>query len=193
MLNNTSDILREFGKRVVSRARANLTRKDRNVSKKLYDSLNFESQVMPNSIFIRFVMEEYGMFMDKGVKGANPSLADTYNWVYSKEQKKMIKGSIKKKGVQKAPMSKYAFRNKMPPLKPIMDWVKARKVRLRDEKGKFKKGNYKTLAFIIQKRIFAQGIKPSLFFTKPFLSAYKDLPTELVEAYGLDIKDFFNK
>lgn len=173
MLNNTSEILREFGKRVVSRARANLTRQKKNVSKDLYNSLRFDSQVMPNSIFIRFVMEEYGMFIDKGVRGSDPSLV--------------------KNGKQKAPMGKYTFRNKMPPLKPIMDWVKARKIRLRDEKGKFKKGNYKTLAFIIQKRIFAQGIKPSLFFTKPFLSAYKDLPAELVEAYGLDIKDFFNK
>ena len=173
MLNNTANILRDFGKRVVSRARANLTRQKRNVSKDLYNSLRFDSQVMPNSIFIRFVMEEYGMFIDKGVRGADPKLV--------------------KNGVQKAPLGKYTFRNKMPPLKPIMDWVKARKIRLRDDKGKFKKGNYKTLAFIIQKRIFAQGIKPSLFFTKPFISAYKDLPTELVEAYGLDIKDFFNK
>ena len=86
MLDNTADILREFGKRVVSRARANLTRQDKNVSKSLYKSLKFESQVMPNSIFLRFVMEEYGMFIDKGVKGANPNLV--------------------KNGVQKAPMGK---------------------------------------------------------------------------------------
>ena len=171
MLSNTADILRDFGKRVVSRARANLTRQKKSVSKELYNSLKFENQVMPNSIFIRFVMEEYGTFIDKGVKGADPSLV--------------------KNGKQKAPMGKYTFRNKMPPLKPIMDWVKARKIRLRDDKGKFKKGNYKTLAFIIQKRIFAQGIKPSLFFTRPFLSAYKDLPQELIEAYDLDIQDFF--
>ena len=93
MLSNTADILRDFGKRVVSRARANLTRQKKSVSKELYNSLKFENQVMPNSIFIRFVMEEYGTFIDKGVKGADPSLV--------------------KNGKQKAPMGKYTFRNKI--------------------------------------------------------------------------------
>ena len=78
----------------------------------------------------------------------------------------------------------------MPPLKPILDWVKFRKIRLRDEKGKFKKGSYKSVAHIIQKRIYAQGIKPSLFFTKPYLKAFNNLPEDLVKAYGLDVTTF---
>ena len=162
--------LNRFAKNVITKARSNLTRQDKNVSKELYDSLGYNVKVMPNSIFLEFVMNEYGIFQDKGVKGADPSLV--------------------KNGVQKAPLGKFTFKNKMPPLKPILDWVKFRKIRLRDEKGKFKKGSYKTVAHIIQKRIYAQGIKPSLFFTKPYLKAFNNLPEDLVKAYGLDVTTF---
>ena len=40
------------------------------------------------------------------------------------------------------------------------------------------------------KAIFEKGIKPSLFFTKPFEKAFERLPDELVEAYGLDVEQF---
>ena len=165
--------LNRFAKNVITKARSNLTRQDKNVSKELYDSFDYEVKVMPNSISLRFISEayaEYGIFQDKGVKGADPSLV--------------------KNGVQKAPLGKFTFKNKMPPLKPILDWVKFRKIRLRDEKGKFKKGSYKSVAHIIQKRIYAQGIKPSLFFTKPYLKAFNNLPEDLVKAYGLDVTTF---
>ncbi len=77
----------------------------------------------------------------------------------------------------------------MPPLAPLIKWAKFRNIRLRDNKGKFAKGNYRTIGFILQKRIFAQGIKPSLFFTKPFTRAFKNLPEEVVDAFGLDLTD----
>ena len=38
--------------------------------------------------------------------------------------------------------------------------------------------------------IYKKGIKPSLFFTKPFEQAFKKLPEELTEAFGLDIRNF---
>jgi hypothetical protein len=36
------------------------------------------------------------------------------------------------------------YTNKKPPMQPLADWAKARNIRLRDEKGRYKKGNYKT-------------------------------------------------
>jgi hypothetical protein len=65
------------------------------------------------------------------------------------------------------------FTNKRPPAGPLGEWAKKKGIRLRDEKGQFKKGSYKTLGFIIAKRIYAQGIKPSLFFTKPYEAGFK--------------------
>jgi hypothetical protein len=41
--------------------------------------------------------------------------------------------------------------------------------------------------------IFKNGIKPSLFFTRPFENAYKKLPEDLVEKYGLDAIKLFNE
>ena len=50
--------------------------------------------------------------------------------------------------------------------------------------------SYKSMSYIISKSIFEKGIKPSLFFTKPFEKAFERLPNELIEAYGLDVEDF---
>jgi hypothetical protein len=50
--------------------------------------------------------------------------------------------------------------------------------------------SYKSTAFLIAGGIFKNGIKPSLFFTKPFEKAFERLPDELVEAYGLDVEQF---
>jgi hypothetical protein len=36
------------------------------------------------------------------------------------------------------------------------------------------------------------GIKPSLFFTKPFEKAFKKLPDVLVDKYGLDAEQLFD-
>jgi hypothetical protein len=72
----------------------------------------------------------------------------------------------------------------------LADWAKSRNIRLRDAGGKFKKGNYNTIGFLISRSIFRKGIKPSLFFTKPFEQAFEKLPNELIEAYGLDVEEF---
>ena len=58
----------------------------------------------------------------------------------------------------------------------------------RDKKGKFI--DRRSLKFAIAKNIFKKGIKPSLFFTKPFENEYKKLSNELIEAYGLDMSEF---
>ena len=54
-----------------------------------------------------------------------------------------------------------------------------------------KKGRFvsrKGLQFAIANTVFRKGIKPSLFFTKPFEKAFKNLPKELVESFALDVE-----
>jgi len=170
MLSNTKESLQRFAKHVISRSRDNLTRGKKNVNKKLWNSLEYDLKIHPNSVRLKFFMEDYGEFQDKGVRGAKPSSV--------------------KNGKQKAPLSPYTFRGKKPPMQPIADWAKARHIRLRNKKGQFSKGNYKTIGFILQNRIYAQGIKPSFFFTKPYTSAFKNLPDEIINAFGLDITNF---
>ena len=60
----------------------------------------------------------------------------------------------------------------------------------RNEKGKFV--SRQNLKFLIARSIFRHGIKPSLFFTKPFEAAYKRLPSELVDKFGLDALELFD-
>ena len=106
-------------------------------------------------------MEEYGVYQDKGVSG-----------------------------VEKKYNTPFSYKSKMPPIKPLAQWAKSRNIRLRDAEGKFKKGNYNTIGYLIARSIYKKGIKPSLFFTKPFEQAFKKLPDELVEKFGLDVEDF---
>ena len=175
MLDNkhVRDELNRFAKNVVSKAKSNLTRKKRLVSGNLYRSLGYDLKVMPNSMSLEFEMEPYGEYIDKGVKGAKPNLFDHYT--------------------QKAPMSKYSYRDKMPPRDAILNLVKKKRLRLRNDKGQFIKGGYNNMAFLIQRSIYAQGIKPSLFFTKPFLAAYKNLDKKIIEAYALDMEYLLDK
>lgn len=163
--------LNKFRDYVISQAKANLTRGKKNVSKGLYNSIKGNVKASPNSFEMSFSMDEYGTYQDKGVRGANPSLV--------------------KNGKQKAPNSPYSFKSKKPPMQPLMAWAKRKNLRFRNADGTYRKGGYTTLGFWLQNRIFAQGIKPSLFFTTPFNKAYKNLPNQLVEKFGLDAEKLF--
>jgi len=161
----TSEVLNKFGKYVVQQSKSNLT-KDKKGNGALYNSIAYTLDVEKDIFLLDFLMENYGDFQDLGVKGANPSLV--------------------KNGIQKAPRSPYKYKSKRPPLKPLMQWAKMKKIRFRDKDGKFRKGGYKTIGFWLQERIFAQGLKPSLFFTKPFNKAFSQMPDDLVKAFALD-------
>jgi hypothetical protein len=166
-LKETEKAFKRFRDYVVSQSRANLTRGKKNGTGSLYRSISGEVVMDGNYGIVGFSMDDYGKFQDQGVKGANPSLV--------------------KNGKQKAPNSPFSFKSKQPPAKFIESWAKSHNIRLRNEKGQYERGNYKTIGFIIAKRIFAQGIKPSLFFTKPFEDGYKRLLDELGPSFGDDL------
>jgi hypothetical protein len=165
---NTKEYLNSFAKYVIQQSRSNLTKGGKNVDKKLYNSIDKEIQVSANSFRLAFLMEDYGKFIDKGVQGSNPSGI--------------------KNGVQKAPNSPYKFKSKSIPTKVLDKWVIKKGIAPRNKAGKFL--SRQGIKFAIAKSIALQGIKPSLFFTKPFEKAFERLPDELIEAYGLDVEEF---
>ena len=178
MLSNVNEELNKFAKYVISQSKGNLTRLKKGGGD-LHNSLKSNIKVSKNSFQLSFLMEEYGVFQDKGVKGKDPS---------------KVSPNAKIRG-QQAPNSKYKFGsgntgNYKDFVLSIEKWAKKKNIRLRDSKGKFTKGNYKTISHIIAGNIYNRGIKPSLFFTKPFEKAFERLPDELVEAYGLDVEQF---
>ena len=160
-LTKTQAALEAFKNFVIQQSRTRLSKGRKNVSKELYNSIGYDLNVSKNSFGLDLVMRDYGVFQDKGVSGTKKK----YNTPYS-------------------------YTNKMPPSKPLAQWAKSKNIRLRDKEGKFKKGNYNTIGYLIARSIYRKGIKPSLFFTKPFEQGFKKLPDELIKNFGLDVEDF---
>ena len=160
---NIQDLLNDFRSNVIREAKRNLTRQ--NTSGRLSKSLSSVVKESKNSIQISFEMEDYGFYQDRGVKGVKSG--------------KSLDG--------------YKYTNKMPPPKAFDKWIvkKGFSDKIRDKKGRFVKR--KGLAFVIARSIFEKGIKPTLFFTKPFEKFYKRLPNQLVEKYGLDMEKLFTQ
>jgi hypothetical protein len=150
--------LSKFGKHVVKESRTALTKRKKNASKALYNSIKYDLDVSKNSFRLAFFMEDYGQFVDKGVSGT-----------------------------QKKYNTPYSYRDKQPPSRVFEKWIKQKGIRGRDKEGKFI--TTKSLSFLISRSIFRNGMKPSLFFTKPFESAFKKLPDDLVQKFGLDVED----
>lgn len=164
---NTLKTLNEFSKYVVKQSRTNLTKGGRNVSKQLYNSINYDLTVSANSFELGFKMQDYGQFQDLGVRGKTSS---------SRAPKSPFKfgtGSGVKGGLTNG----------------ISNWVKDKRIQFTNKKdGKFM--SYESTAFLIRNSIFNKGLKPTMFFTKPFEAGFLRLPDDVIEAYGLDVEEF---
>ena len=157
-LKETRDALNKFAKYVIQQSRSNLTKGKKNASKELYNSLDSDIKVSKNSFELSFLMEDYGVFQDKGVSGTEKK----YN-------------------------TPFKYTNKKPPASAFSNWVVRKGLKgTRDSKGRFT--SRKGLQFAIANSIYKKGIKPSLFFTKPFQKAFNNLPKDIVKAYALDVE-----
>jgi len=87
-------------------------------------------------------------------------------------------------GVKQKYNTPYSYTTKMPPPSKLDKWTVKKGIAPRDDKGRFI--SRKSLQFAIARSIFYKGIKPSLFFTKPFQKYAKGLPKELETAFALD-------
>ena len=156
--------LKKFVDVVVKESKTALTKKDRNVSKSLYNSIKGKSKVSKNSFEISFEMESYGKFLDKGVKGKSSSLkAPDSDFQFGS-------GTGKEGGLTEG----------------ILKWVTRRRFQFREkETGQFM--SYESTAFLITRSIYLTGTKPTEFFTNPFNAAFKKLPDEIIKSYALEV------
>ena len=167
---NVKASLNKFAKGVVQQARSNLTRNNKNVTGKLYESLQYDLEVGPNSIFLRWKMDElapYWKFQDYGVQGKTSNA--------------------------KAPSSPFKFGSGESGMRggltrAIDAWVRARRFQFRDKKGRFM--SYDSTAFLVTRSIYNKGIRTTSFFTRPFQLKFEQLPQEIAKAYALDLADF---
>ena len=93
-------------------------------------------------------------------------------------------------GIKKKYNTEFSYTTKMPPPSKLDKWIVRKGIAPRDKQGKLM--SRKGLQFAIARGIFINGIKPSLFFTKPFEKAFKKLPDVLVDKYGLDAQELFD-
>lgn len=165
-LKNTEALIKRFKDYVIQQSRSNLSRTRKNNTKELYNSLKGEVVSEGDYAIVGFKMSDYGKFQDQGVRGKSSS--------------------------NKAPNSPYKFGTGSSKIKGgltngIEKWVKQKRIQFRDKKsGKFI--SYKSTAFLITRSIYQTGLRPSLFFTKPFAAGKKKyIDGELGEAFTMDI------
>ena len=160
--------LEKYAKYVIQQSRSNLT-KAKKGGGKLYNSLGYKIDA-PR---VKFLSEDYGVFVDQGVRGDNPA---------------KVSPNARIKG-QQAPNSKFRFGSGKSPktfkqfVNKMSIWAKAKNIRFRDAKGRFKKGNYNSLGYVIASNIYNRGIRPTMFFTKPFERGLEIYGDEIVAAY----------
>ena len=128
---------------------------------------------------IDIIMEEYGLFKDKGVTGANHS---------------DFKG--KRKAINKS-KANYKFKSKAigsrdgSVEKSIDKWMYKKGILGRDKKGRFTKRS--STNFLIRRSIAQHGIKPSLFLTTPYQRYQAQITKEFKRLSSEINKDLKNK
>ena len=156
--------LHEFAKSVVKQSKQRL--QNNKQTGNLASSISYGLKVMPNSFSLSFFMLDYGMFIDQGVRGAGGVRKTTSKYNRSDNKGKMWK--------QKGGDSPFSFKTRKPPVSVFEKYAAASGIS----------------AFAIRESVFRQGIKPTMFFTKPFEDAFFGLPEALIEKFGLDIDEF---
>lgn len=105
---NTEKALQAFLKYTITQAKANLTRKKKNSTRALYDSLDYDYKVSKNSFTASISGLDYGEYQDKGVSGKKKK----YNTPYS-------------------------YKDKQPPASAFDKWIVRKGIAPRNDKGQF--------------------------------------------------------
>ena len=164
---NVDEILLSFAQYVVDASKENLT-KDKKGDGDLYNSLSYTFDKSQNLFLLDFLMEDYGTFVDKGVKGKTSTYPETKA---SLSQFQYGSGNFPKGGLTEG----------------INEWMKKKRFQWRDERGRFM--SYESMSYIIARSIYNKGLKANLFFTTPFELGLKNLPKQLTDAFSLDLEN----
>ena len=147
-----NQVLEKYARYVIQQSRSNLTKRRSNATKRLYNSLEYFIQ----GTRVTFESEDYGQFIDKGVKGSKSTYSESMN-------------------------SPFRYKSKQPPSNTITKWAKIRGIQGRNKKtGRFITN--KSLSFLIARSIKEKGIRATMFFTKPFEAGIDKYSDEMIEA-----------
>ena len=164
------DAFYSFGDNLIKKSKANLEKLGKNASKKLSNSLRYDLTISKNSYAFTFEMEDYGDYVDKGVKGVGGTKADGTKW-----NKRIVT------------TNNYSYKNKKPPTSVFDKWIVRKGLAGRNSKGQFT--SREGLKFAISTSVYHRGLATTKFYSKPFEEEFKKLPQELIEAYALTVEN----
>ena len=153
-----------FGKEVIKRAKKNLTKnkiKDSNLSKSLKFSVK-------NNV-LTFSMNDYGEFIDAGVKGVGSTKADGTKW-----------------DTKKVTNRKFKYTNKKPPFMAFNGWSIKKGIAPRNKKGQFT--SRKSILFAIANSVYHTGLKTTDFFQDAFYDEVDNMTDRLSNSLALKIE-----
>ena len=147
--------------------------------------------------FGKYVVQQSRSNLTKQKKNVNKTLynsigynlektAQGFTWSFEMEDY----GEYQDKGVsgiKRKYNTPFKYTNKMPPPKAFDKWGIIKGIAPRGKGGQFEKR--KSLDFALARSIYYKGIRPSMFFTKPFEKAFERLPEELAESLVKDITE----
>lgn len=147
--------------------------------------------------FAKYVIKQARTNLTKGKKNSSKKLYDSLDYKLKLGQNSFgiefimeEYGAYQDQGVSGKKRkfdTPFSFTNKMPPSSSLDKWGVRKGIAPRDKQGKFIPR--KSLNFLIARSIFMKGIRPSMFFTKPFEKAFDNLPPELTTAFAIDIEN----
>jgi hypothetical protein len=164
---NVDEVLNAYAEYVVDSAKKNLVDERKSLGD-LYKSVSYKYEKSQNQFLLDFLMEDYGTFVDKGVRGKTSTYPETKA---SLSQFQYGSGNFPKGGLRDG----------------IKGWLEKKRFQWRDKKGKFM--SYDTMTYLISRSIYNKGLKANLFFTTPFEAGLQNLPKQLTDAFSLDIEN----
>jgi hypothetical protein len=180
---NQEAVMKAFGERVKKAAQLNLgatrsiryndgtIKRRRNVATgSLKDSVSFVTALSPHPALDFFFNVPYGTYLDEGVDGV----------------KYRVPGN-----------SRFSFRSKQPPTKFIREWMRVRRIKVRDpETNQFVRQTEEAkegFALGIARKIKMRGIPKTEWFSQPFRDEFEKLPPDFLVALGKDVDEFLKE
>ena len=164
---NVDEVLNAYAEYVVDSAKKNLVDERKSLGD-LYKSVSYKYEKSQDLFLLDFLMEDYGTFVDKGVRGKTSTYPETSAAL---SQFQYGSGNFPKGGLTEG----------------IKGWLEKKRFQWRDKKGKFM--SYDTMTYLISRSIYNKGLKANLFFTTPFEAGLQNLPKQLTDAFSLDIEN----
>ena len=163
---NVDEVLNAYAEYVVDSAKKNLVDERKSLGD-LYKSVSYKYEKSQDLFLLDFLMEDYGTFVDKGVRGKTSTYPETSAAL---SQFQYGSGNFPKGGLRDG----------------IKGWLEKKRFQWRDKKGRFM--SYDTMTYLISRSIYNKGLKANLFFSKPFKAGIEKYELNMAKAFAEDIR-----